>query len=504
MNKAFFVDSTMGFASKLRFGLISLNPIAIGTIEYPEFQSDCAIAIGDHAGFYNQGEYAIAIGESAGRTNQSSLAIAIGAGAGESNQSQHAIALGVEAGQLSQGTGAVAIGTEAAESGQLEHAIAIGSKAGQSGQDQYAIAIGYEAANYSQDDYAIAIGYQAGQRNQEEYTVALGYQAAQTSQDDYAIAIGYQAGQYSQDDYAIAIGYQAGQTSQDDDAIAIGRQAGQYNQDNNAIAIGRQAGQNTQGTNAVAIGFQAGQENQGENAVAIGNFAGQTNQPVNSIVLNASGSSMSGVTQASACYIHPIRLNSSSSYASNNLLYDTTTREVVRQPNPVVVGDIKFSAQGGDHNNWLLCDGRQLQVANYPALHAVIGYSFGGAGANFNLPDPRSRVLGAAGPGGGGLSARNIGDAVGAETHTLTVNEMPSHNHGVTDPGHSHSYVNQPQVQNTDNAFSTESAADNVNVTQTSGTSTTGITINNTGGGLAHNNMQPTLFIGNVFIYAGY
>ena len=34
-------------------------------------------------------------------------------------------------------------------------------------------------------------------------------------------------------------------------------------------------------------------------------------------------------------------------------------------------------------------------------------------------------------------------------------------------------------------------------------TNTTGITNQATGGGLAHNNMQPTLFIGNMFVYSG-
>jgi hypothetical protein len=157
MNKAFFVDSTMGFASKLRFGLISLNPIAIGTIEYPEFQSDCAIAIGDHAGFYNQGEYAIAIGESAGRTNQSSLAIAIGAGAGESNQSQHAIALGIEAGMLTQGT----------------NAIAIGFNAGQITQGSGAISIGFQAGRIQQGTQSIAIGTLAGASQQAANSIVI-------------------------------------------------------------------------------------------------------------------------------------------------------------------------------------------------------------------------------------------------------------------------------------------------------------------------------------------
>lgn len=169
------------------------------------------------------------------------------------------------------------------------------------------------------------------------------------------------------------------------------------------------------------------------------------------------------------------------------------------------IGDLKHSAQSGDHNGWLKCDGRAVSREQYSELFDVIGTSFGvGNGSTtFNLPDTRGRVLGSIGTGTG-LSARTLGQNVGAETHTLTVGEMPSHAHTINDSGHSHTYVNNVGDQNTDNAFASETAADQVDYNQTTGSSTTGITINNTGGGGAHNNMQPTTFIGNVFIFAAY
>ena len=172
---------------------------------------------------------------------------------------------------------------------------------------------------------------------------------------------------------------------------------------------------------------------------------------------------------------------------------------------PTDIGDIKYSCKSVDHDGWLKCTGSAISRTDYADLFSVIGTAFGsGDGTStFNLPDARGRVLGAIGTGAG-LTARSLGDTVGAETHTLTVGEMPSHNHGVTDPGHTHSYVNNVNDQNTDNAFNTETAADQVDISQTTGTSTTGITINNTGGGGAHNNMQPTEFIGHVFVFAKY
>jgi microcystin-dependent protein len=42
---------------------------------------------------------------------------------------------------------------------------------------------------------------------------------------------------------------------------------------------------------------------------------------------------------------------------------------------------------------WLLANGASLSTATYPALFAVIGYSFGGAGASFSLPSLTGHLL---------------------------------------------------------------------------------------------------------------
>jgi microcystin-dependent protein len=169
---------------------------------------------------------------------------------------------------------------------------------------------------------------------------------------------------------------------------------------------------------------------------------------------------------------------------------------------PTDIGDIKYSCKSVNHDGWLKCDGTAVSRTDYSDLFDSIGTAFGSGDGEFtfNLPDARGRVLGAIGTGAG-LTARSLGDTVGAETHTLTTGEMPTHNHGVTDPGHTHSYQNQAG-DNGPAGFT--DGADNDEYNQTTGSSTTGITVNNAGGGGAHNNMQPTEFIGNVFIFAKY
>jgi microcystin-dependent protein len=169
---------------------------------------------------------------------------------------------------------------------------------------------------------------------------------------------------------------------------------------------------------------------------------------------------------------------------------------------PPTVGDMKYSIRDQDHAGWMACNGRSLSRSEYPELFELIGTKYGSIDSiTFKLPDCRGRVLGAIGAGSG-LTSRSAGTLIGTETHTLTVGEMPSHSHTINDPGHAHSYINNTNDQNTDNAFASETAADQEDLSKTTGSATTGITINNTGGGGAHNNMQPTAFIGNVFLFA--
>jgi microcystin-dependent protein len=81
---------------------------------------------------------------------------------------------------------------------------------------------------------------------------------------------------------------------------------------------------------------------------------------------------------------------------------------------------------------WLSCDGAALSRDKFRDLYAVIGTRYGSTGANdFLLPNLNGAVGIGAGSGPS-LTPRTVGDFVGAAQATLTVPQMPGHQHQVS------------------------------------------------------------------------
>lgn len=79
--------------------------------------------------------------------------------------------------------------------------------------------------------------------------------------------------------------------------------------------------------------------------------------------------------------------------------------------------------------NWLICDGSAISRTTYADLFDAIGttYGAGDGSTTFNLPNLKGRV--AVGKDSSQTEFDTLGETGGEKTHTLTINEMPSHKH---------------------------------------------------------------------------
>lgn len=174
------------------------------------------------------------------------------------------------------------------------------------------------------------------------------------------------------------------------------------------------------------------------------------------------------------------------------------------------VGDTKTSALFFDHAGWLLCDGRLLDKNEYNNLFNIIGTAFGMSGeTHFAIPNPAGRVPAIIGQAAAGMNTWAMGDISGEEKHQLTIPEMPAHDHnGLTGLNGSHAHTIGDIPQGTQGSLAEiggGTAADEVRYTGTTSTAPNHQhSISSQGNNLPHNNIQPTIYMGNMFIYGGF
>jgi microcystin-dependent protein len=152
------------------------------------------------------------------------------------------------------------------------------------------------------------------------------------------------------------------------------------------------------------------------------------------------------------------------------------------------IGEIALFAGNFAPLGFAFCNGQLLSIADYDALFALIGTTYGGDGqTTFALPDLRGRV-----PIHQGTNVGNtyvIGQLGGAENVTLNTTQIPAHTHAPV------------ANSNTGNA---DTPSGNVwakatNATPYGATPATlnlnASTIGNIGGGQAHSNMIPFIAV---------
>jgi microcystin-dependent protein len=171
-------------------------------------------------------------------------------------------------------------------------------------------------------------------------------------------------------------------------------------------------------------------------ALAKMDYTGLTNLPTGAIRANASNSykleRWNGSSWVALDFITTI----------DNHIANTTIHQ------PTNVGAIEMITYGTADSGWLLCRGQSLPTSGtYAALFAKIGYTFGGSGANFTLPNLCGYIpIGVFPTGQAGYSAtfapiNALGLATGTFSHSHTTpthtHTISSHDHDMADHKHS-------------------------------------------------------------------
>ncbi len=177
-----------------------------------------------------------------------------------------------------------------------------------------------------------------------------------------------------------------------------------------------------------------------------GDFLASTitaNNFVGPLTGNVTGN-LTGIASSALKFQTPVLINGVSFDGSQNVNIPNEARV------DELAGSIKMWASATPPSNWVLCNGQSLSRFLYPALFSRIGYTYGGSGNFFNVPNLTNKFP----VGAGGLyPANNQGgtkDAnVVAHSHSVsassifTGNVLPNHSHSFTaqvnDPGHRHS-----------------------------------------------------------------
>jgi microcystin-dependent protein len=150
------------------------------------------------------------------------------------------------------------------------------------------------------------------------------------------------------------------------------------------------------------------------------------------------------------------------------------------------VGELRMFGGNFAPAGWAFCNGQLLPISQYETLYNLIGTTYGGDGVStFGLPNLQGRVPIHMGTDRQG-TAWVEGQISGTENVTLTVQQMPQHNHTVTANASGGSNVPTGNVYGGGDAmFSTN--APSVQMSNT--------VISNNAGSVPHSNLMPFLAV---------
>jgi microcystin-dependent protein len=151
------------------------------------------------------------------------------------------------------------------------------------------------------------------------------------------------------------------------------------------------------------------------------------------------------------------------------------------------LGEMRIFSFAAAPRGWAQCNGQLLPINQNQALFSLLGTMYGGNGqTTFALPNLQNRAPMHLGSG------HNQGESAGEASHTLTVNEVPTHLH-VAQASSAGANANAAAG----NVLAVSQGNIYLNPSQTSAQLTPlhPSTTASTGGSQAHNNTQPLLVL---------
>ncbi len=164
------------------------------------------------------------------------------------------------------------------------------------------------------------------------------------------------------------------------------------------------------------------------------------------------------------------------------------------------LAEIRIFAGNFAPRGWAFCNGQLLPIAQNTALFSLIGTTYGGDGRTTTaLPNLKGRAP--MHPGRGpGLTARRLGERGGTETVTLTEAQMPAHPHmaeASNDSPESNDPGGRVEARGPTRTSVLYAPGDSATAAMRNGS------LQNAGGSLAHNNVQPFLVMNFIIALVG-
>jgi microcystin-dependent protein len=162
------------------------------------------------------------------------------------------------------------------------------------------------------------------------------------------------------------------------------------------------------------------------------------------------------------------------------------------------LGEIKIISWNFAPSGWAYCNGQLLPINQNQALFSIMGTTYGGNGTTtFALPDLRNRA-----PLHRGTQFVQ-GQQFGEDAHTLSINEIPAHNHLIQASAPANSGTNTNTVPGNYLSNSAPAEIYNTGANSPALVSLFPASISNYGGSQAHNNLQPFLVLNFVVALQG-